>query len=49
MYGIDVKIMAQKAGATAVITLNDVIHIKLPYLPRSTAKNSKRISAMVCM
>ncbi len=32
MYGIDVKIMAQKAGATAVITINDVIHIKLPYL-----------------
>jgi transcription-repair coupling factor (superfamily II helicase) len=32
MYGIDVKIMAQKAGATAVVTVNDVIHIKLPYL-----------------
>lgn len=32
MYGIDVKIMAQKAGATAVITTNDIIHIKLPYL-----------------
>ncbi len=32
MYGIDVKILAQKAGATGVITINDVIHIKLPYL-----------------
>ncbi len=32
MYGIDVKLMAQRAGATAVITVNDVIHIKLPYL-----------------
>lgn len=32
MYGIDVKLLAQKASATAVTNLNDLIHIKLPYL-----------------
>lgn len=32
MYGIDVKILAQKAGATAVVTINEFINIRLPYL-----------------
>ncbi|MEZ4668543.1 MAG: transcription-repair coupling factor [Anaerolineae bacterium] len=32
LYGIDVKLLAQKAGASAVVTINDVINIKLPYL-----------------
>ncbi|MCC6894713.1 MAG: transcription-repair coupling factor [Anaerolineae bacterium] len=32
MYGIDVKIMAQRAGATAVVTINDFVNIRLPYL-----------------
>ncbi|MBL8118578.1 MAG: hypothetical protein JNJ78_13690, partial [Anaerolineae bacterium] len=32
LYGIDVKLLAQRANATAVITINDFINIKLPYL-----------------
>jgi transcription-repair coupling factor (superfamily II helicase) len=32
LFGIDVKILAQKAGATGVVTVNDLLHIKLPYL-----------------
>jgi transcription-repair coupling factor (superfamily II helicase) len=32
MYGIDVKLMAQKANAGAVTNLQDLIHIKVPYL-----------------
>lgn len=32
LYGIDVKLLAQRANANAVIHLNDVINIKLPYL-----------------
>jgi transcription-repair coupling factor (superfamily II helicase) len=32
LYQIDVKLLAQAAGATAVINLSDVINIKLPYL-----------------
>ncbi len=33
LYQIDVKLLAQEAGATAVINLNKVVNIKLPYLP----------------
>lgn len=32
MYGIDVKLLAQGANASAVTNLNELIHIKLPYL-----------------
>ncbi len=32
LYGIDVKLLAQQAGATAIIHINRVIHVKLPYL-----------------
>ncbi|MEO8609596.1 MAG: transcription-repair coupling factor [Chloroflexota bacterium] len=32
LYQIDVKLMAQAAGATAIINLNEVVNIKLPYL-----------------
>src|SRR5690606_12999079 len=32
LYQIDVKLLAQAAGATAIIHLNDGINIKLPYL-----------------
>lgn len=32
MYGIDVKLLAQRANANAIVNLNDVINIKLPYL-----------------
>ncbi len=33
LYQIDVKLLAQAANANAVITLNDVVNVKLPYLP----------------
>jgi transcription-repair coupling factor (superfamily II helicase) len=33
LYQIDVKLLAQAANANAVITLNDLVNIKLPYLP----------------
>jgi transcription-repair coupling factor (superfamily II helicase) len=33
LYQIDVKLLAQQAGATGVINLNNIINIKLPYLP----------------
>jgi transcription-repair coupling factor (superfamily II helicase) len=32
LYGIDVKLLAQQAGASAVIHLNQIVNIKLPYL-----------------
>jgi transcription-repair coupling factor (superfamily II helicase) len=32
LYGIDVKLLAQQANATAVVTVNDIVNIKLPYL-----------------
>jgi transcription-repair coupling factor (superfamily II helicase) len=32
LYQIDVKLLAQAAGASAIINLNDVVNIKLPYL-----------------
>jgi transcription-repair coupling factor (superfamily II helicase) len=32
LYQIDVKLLAQQAAATAIINLNDIINIKLPYL-----------------
>jgi transcription-repair coupling factor (superfamily II helicase) len=32
LYQIDVKLLAQAAGATAIINLNEVVNIKLPYL-----------------
>ena len=32
LYQIDVKLLAQGAGASAVINLSGVIHVKLPYL-----------------
>jgi transcription-repair coupling factor (superfamily II helicase) len=33
LYQIDVKLLAQQAGATGVINLNNIVNIKLPYLP----------------
>jgi transcription-repair coupling factor (superfamily II helicase) len=33
LYQIDVKLLAHQAGATGVINLNNVVNIKLPYLP----------------
>jgi len=32
LFQIEIKIMAQTAGATAILAREDAIHIKLPYL-----------------
>ncbi|MCB9450139.1 MAG: transcription-repair coupling factor [Anaerolineaceae bacterium] len=42
LYQIDVKLLAQAANASAVITLNDVVNVKLPYLPNI---NRERLEA----
>jgi transcription-repair coupling factor (superfamily II helicase) len=44
LYQIDVKLLAQEAGATAVINLNNVVNIKLPYLPEV---DRERLQAML--
>ncbi|MBC8097890.1 MAG: hypothetical protein H7Y11_00470, partial [Armatimonadetes bacterium] len=33
LYQIEVKLLAQRAGASAVVTRKDTLHLKLPYLP----------------
>jgi transcription-repair coupling factor (superfamily II helicase) len=42
LFQIDVKLLAQQAGATGVINLNNIINIKLPYLPEV---NRERLQA----
>lgn len=42
LYQIEVKLLAQQAGATAVINLNEVVNIKLPYLPEVNRERLQR-------
>jgi transcription-repair coupling factor (superfamily II helicase) len=43
LYQIDVKLLAQEAGATGVINLNEVINIKLPYLAEVNRERLERM------
>jgi transcription-repair coupling factor (superfamily II helicase) len=43
LFGIDVKLLAQAANASAVIHLNHVIHVKLPYLAEVNRERLERL------
>ncbi|MBI5666700.1 MAG: transcription-repair coupling factor [Chloroflexi bacterium] len=42
LFQIEVKLLAQQANATAVINLNDVVNIKLPYLAEVNRERLQR-------
>jgi transcription-repair coupling factor (superfamily II helicase) len=42
LYQIEVKLLAGRAGATAILSLNRVVNIKLPYLPEIDRERLER-------
>ena len=42
LYQIEVKLLAHQANATAVVNINDVINIKLPYLAEVNRERLQR-------